>query len=100
MLLKKEIIKKIQSYCLDKPINKVWLFGSYARNEATENSDIDLLVDIDFSQQIVWDYFDWWNELERITHKKNDFVSEGTLSKYVVSGVEKDKILIYEKGII
>ncbi len=26
-------------------IEKVWLFGSYARGEATEDSDVDLLVD-------------------------------------------------------
>lgn len=26
-------------------IDKVWLFGSYARGEATDKSDIDLLVD-------------------------------------------------------
>lgn len=27
-------------------VNKIGLFGSYLRNEATEQSDIDLLVDI------------------------------------------------------
>ena len=25
-------------------IDKVWLFGSYARGEATEKSDVDLLI--------------------------------------------------------
>lgn len=27
-------------------VNKIALFGSYARDEATENSDIDILVDM------------------------------------------------------
>jgi len=28
----------------DLPVEEVWVFGSSARNEATENSDLDLLV--------------------------------------------------------
>jgi len=36
----KERFKKLYS------VNKIGIFGSYARNEATSNSDIDIVVDL------------------------------------------------------
>ncbi|EPM6859082.1 nucleotidyltransferase family protein [Enterococcus faecalis] len=42
-------ISDIQKLCtpifLEWEIKKAFLFGSYARNEATETSDIDILID-------------------------------------------------------
>ena len=39
-------IKKILNEVLqDKPVYKVILFGSYAKKQATKNSDVDLLID-------------------------------------------------------
>ena len=43
----KKILKKIQGEMiriLDKQYDKMLLFGSYARSEATSDSDIDLLI--------------------------------------------------------
>lgn len=41
-----EEIKKILSEILkDKPVYQVILFGSYAKKNATEDSDIDLIID-------------------------------------------------------
>ncbi len=41
-----EEIKKILSELLkDMPVYKVILFGSYAKNNATEESDVDLVID-------------------------------------------------------
>lgn len=97
MTAQEKIIKQIRQYLSDKPVRKVWLFGSYARNEQHAESDIDLLLDIDFSYPIGWDYFAWWDELEQITGKSIDFVNVGNLSKYITDTVEKEKILIYEK---
>jgi len=41
-----EIKKKIDPVCRHYGVDKVFLFGSYARGEATEQSDIDLRVDL------------------------------------------------------
>ena len=41
-----EEIKRILKELLkDKPVYQVILFGSYAKKEATEKSDIDLIID-------------------------------------------------------
>ena len=39
-----EIRTKIRPICEQYKIEKVWLFGSYARGEAREDSDVDLHV--------------------------------------------------------
>jgi len=50
MTSKEYIISVLKSKRADlsaKGIRKVGLFGSYARNEQTEQSDIDILIDFD-----------------------------------------------------
>jgi predicted nucleotidyltransferase len=44
MLTTVQIQKVVADYFKDKPVKKVYLFGSYARGEANENSDVDLLL--------------------------------------------------------
>jgi uncharacterized protein len=46
MLTAEQIKQTVSEYFRDKPVKKVYLFGSYARGEATEESDVDLLLEI------------------------------------------------------
>ena len=48
-----EMIKTIQDYFKTQPVLKAWLFGSYARGEETPDSDVDILVDLDYSKPVV-----------------------------------------------
>jgi uncharacterized protein len=42
MILTNENIKQVvQDYFQDKPVSKVYLFGSYERGDANEDSDVD-----------------------------------------------------------
>jgi len=52
MYLKEKDIEIIRNYFTGKPVLKAYLFGSYSRNEADNNSDVDILVDLDYSQHI------------------------------------------------
>ena len=40
----------------------------------------------------------FWNNLEDIIHKPVDLVEDGRLMWFAVKSVNKDKILIYERG--
>ena len=44
-----QIREKITPVAEEYGLRKVYLFGSYARREATEDSDVDLLVDAPYS---------------------------------------------------
>lgn len=98
MILQKDYIRKvIAGYFKDKPVNKVWLFGSYARDEADDTSDIDVLVDIEKDAMIGLKYFSWRQELEELLSKKIDIVSEGWENKHVKPFIDRDKMVIYER---
>ncbi len=94
---KPQIIQTIRDYLSDKPVEKAWLFGSFARNEQENDSDVDVLLELDLSQPIGLEYVHWWMDLEGKLDRKVDLVCEGTLSKYVAPFVEKEKQLIYER---
>lgn len=98
MILAMETIQKtIREYFAEKPVNKVWLFGSYARGEADEESDVDVLVDLDYNKNIGIDFFGWHQDLADSIHKKVDVVSVGGVSKRLWPYIEKDMTLIYER---
>ncbi|CAN1563834.1 COG1669 Predicted nucleotidyltransferases [Flavobacteriaceae bacterium] len=89
-------INQIKTFFADKPVKKIYIFGSYARGEADENSDIDLLIDWDYSKSIGLNYVFWREEMEEILHKEVDFVSLKWISPIIEKYVNNDKILIYE----
>lgn len=98
MILTAEQIKRtVAAYFNNKPVRKVWLFGSYARGEADENSDIDILLDIDYSVPVGYEYFMWNDELSIALKKKVDIVSAGWENKHVKPFIDKDKLVIYER---
>lgn len=96
ILTREQIQKVISEYFAAKPVKKVWLFGSYARGEADDKSDLDVLVDIE-DNKVGLRYLSWHEEIEELIHKKVQVVSNGALSKYIRPFVEADKVLLYER---
>lgn len=58
-------------------VNRIGYFGSYADGTATENSDLDILVE--FSKPLGWKYFDLEDLLENNLKLKIDLVSSKAL---------------------
>lgn len=92
-------ISQISNFFNDKPVKRSYLFGSFVRNEESEKSDIDILVEIDYRKQKVslLDFIGWKLELEKITNRNVDLVASDGISKYIKPIVNKEKVLIYEK---
>ena len=90
-------IEKIANFFAKKPVLKAYLFGSYGRGEGHEHSDIDLLVELDYSQPIGWDFIQMQLDLQELLGEKVDLVSARGLSKYIRPIVEKEKKLIYAR---
>ena len=60
----KNLLQQHKESLFDKyPLSAMAIFGSYARNEATETSDIDILVD--FRQPVGMELVDLALELEK-----------------------------------
>ena len=90
-------ISTIQNYFKDKPVLKAYLFGSFATDKADETSDIDILVELDYSNSIGLKFIQMQLDLQNLLDKKVDLLSEKGVSKYIQPYIEKDKVLIYAK---
>lgn len=97
MQLGKSQILKISNYFKTKPVLKAYLFGSYVRNEAEKDSDVDLLVELDYSERIGLQFVQMKFDLEQLLGKKVDLVSSNAISKYIKPIIDSEKRLIYAK---
>lgn len=98
MQLAEKDIQLLQNFFRDKPVLKAFIFGSYARNEADEKSDLDILVELDYSRHVGLEFAGMQLDLETMLKKKVDLVSQNGLSKFIAPLIATEKKLIYEKA--
>jgi len=60
-------------------VDKIGYFGSYARNEQNQLSDIDILISL--KKPLGWEFFDLKDFLEEQLNLKVDLVSEKAIKK-------------------
>ncbi|MDE6649590.1 MAG: nucleotidyltransferase domain-containing protein [Muribaculaceae bacterium] len=96
----KEIIPSIQRYLSAQPILRAWLFGSCSKGEERSDSDIDILVEYDYSQGRVslLTMGGILMDLSELAGRKVDLVENQGLMDFARPSVERDKILIYERA--
>lgn len=97
MTLDSTKIETIKDYFKTRPVLKAYLFGSYVRGLADDKSDIDILVDLDYSQRIGLQFIQMKLDLEKLLNSKVDLVSSNGMSKYIKPLVDVEKRLIYAK---
>ena len=97
MKVSEQQIKQIQQYFKTKPVLKAFVFGSFARGEADPSSDLDILVELDYSKHIGLEFVGMQQDLEDLLHCKVDLVSERSLSPYIRPTVEQEKRQVYER---
>lgn len=92
------ITNKLAKFFDQQPVEKAWVFGSYARSEENAKSDIDILVRFVSGASItLFKYAGMVSKLEKITKHKVDLVEEGFLKDFAKETAELDKQLIYER---
>ena len=94
MQLSDDIKKKIITI-LVKYVKKISIFGSYARNEATPKSDLDLIVEFPKGITLL-DHIGIEMELSEALNMKIDLLSRNGISPYIKNQVLKEAIVIYE----
>ncbi len=52
LMATQELQQMIADYFKTQPVLKAWLFGSYSRGEQREDSDVDILIQVDGSQPV------------------------------------------------
>jgi len=90
------IKEKVNEIAKKYDIHKIYLFGSYAKGEAKEYSDIDLYMEADL---FGLNYFGFAEELRNAIGKKIDLLSNKTIieSSPIYEEIKKTGVLIYER---
>lgn len=92
------IEETIRNYLKTKPVQKAWVFGSFARGEERPNSDVDILIQFIPGTRMGLAFCGMICDLEEALNRPVDLVREGCLKPYAIDSVEHDKVLVYERG--
>lgn len=74
---------------------RIYLFGSYARGDANESSDVDLRIDRGRIRG--WALGGLLVDLEETLQKKVDLLTTGSLQKDFLDSIKKEEVLLYER---
>jgi len=72
-------LKEFKDSSQNRLFTEIGLFGSYAKNQADDFSDIDVAVKVDknyLKQHDIWDYFDAINEMKMALLKRFNLRSD------------------------
>jgi predicted nucleotidyltransferase len=75
-------------------VNHLKIFGSYARGEQRESSDLDVLVSLRAEADLL-DFVALKERLEEITRLPVDLVSERGISTFIKPFIEKELIEVF-----
>jgi len=96
---KQQLQRIIAAYFSKQPVLKAWLFGSYARDEQREDSDIDIMVLLDSDAHVgLFKLSGMRLDLQDLLLKDVDLVTEKGLLPFARQSAEQDKILLYERA--
>ena len=101
----KELVSVISPIAEKHNVSRVYLFGSYARGEADEASDIDLRIEAS-QLNTLFALGGLYADLEEALGKTLDLVttealrkkSEDPLTRKFIKNIRKDEKLLYEKA--
>ena len=89
----KQIIKELKPELEKKfHVSSIGIFGSVVRNDFSENSDVDVIVD--FSQPIGIEFIDLANLLEEKFHEQVDLVSKKGIKPQYFSSIENEIVYV------
>ena len=75
-------------------VASIYLFGSYARGDATENSDVDLRVEKG-SLRGMFALCGLYTEISEALHTEVDVLTTGSLDEDTLLKIKKEEVLLY-----
>lgn len=88
-----ETLKQNKPYLHEKyGVSEIGVFGSYTRNDFTENSDVDILVD--FDRRIGIEFITLADELEKLLNNKVGLASKRGIKERYWPYIKKDLIYV------
>ena len=91
--MNQELINTIRSTLSRHNVRRAGLFGSFARGEATLESDVDLLVDLDPESSLL-DFVALKLELQDVLARNVDLVEYSTIKSLLREAILAEQIVI------
>ncbi len=91
-------LNQIIGLCKKHKVRNLFVFGSVLTENFTNNSDIDLIIDININDPIEYaeNYFNFKFTLEDLLNRKIDLLEQKALkNKYFIENIDKTKKVIY-----
>ena len=79
MYTQQELINKLTLLFGQFPIKRAALFGSYARGDQTNKSDVDIILELDFLDKGISNFYIFWDKLEMEIKLKADIITFDSL---------------------
>lgn len=89
--------EKIKQFCQHHSIHKLSLFGSVLRDDFTEDSDVDVLVEFEQGKTPGLAIVTMEDELSTIINRQIDLRTPADLSRYFRQEVLAEAMVIYEQ---
>ena len=98
MLTVEEIRSKLIPLFEAEPIHKAILFGSYAAGNATDDSDVDIVIDSQ-GKLLNMNYFGVLHDITEILGKKIDLIelAEVRSDSPILSEIKERGVILHEK---
>lgn len=93
--------KEINQLCKQNKVRTLFAFGSVTTDKFDIHSDIDLVVDIDENDPILYadKYFNLKFQLEEILKRQIDLLEQKSIRNIYLKGeIDHTKVQLYEKG--
>ena len=93
-----EIRRKVVPIAKKYGVKRLSLFGSYARGEADEKSDVDFIFNKGNGKiRGMLSYFSFVYDLQDELNCHVDLISEGIEDKNFLATIKQDEVLLYEE---
>jgi predicted nucleotidyltransferase len=89
-----ELYQKVAKFLKNKGAKKVAVFGSYVREEATPQSDIDIIVEFTERKSLL-EIVGIEQELSEKLGIKVDLLTEKSISPYLIDRIRKEMVEVY-----
>lgn len=93
-----QIGKKVRKIFSENDVSRAYLFGSYAKGNETEKSDIDIYAEF-YNKKPFFELCGILYDLREVLHKDVDFFDEDELKRNpsLYEEAKSERICIYEK---
>jgi predicted nucleotidyltransferase len=94
MVPREELFNKITSFLVPLGATRIAIFGSYARSQATRESDLDILVQFVTSKSLL-ELVRIERELSELLGIKVDLLTEKAISPYLIDRIKEESTVIH-----